>query len=94
LLFLKKRNFQIHGDPQFVETKGLCSFLLLLRLGAGREQIGKVVHTRQLTWDLALTPELRALKRDMAFPSEERGPVDFCELRRFASTWLSVGIWF
>ena len=34
---------------------------------------------------LALMPDLRALKRETAFPSGVRAPVDNCELRRFAS---------
>ena len=39
-------------------------------------------------------PVFKALKRDEALPSAERGPVDSWALRRFASIWFWVGISF
>ena len=34
-----------------------------------------------MTAEAASIPCLRAFKRELAFPSSERGPVDFCEFR-------------
>src|ERR1035437_10228694 len=37
-------------------------------------------------------PDFKALKRTAALPSAERGPVDFCALRRLASICCRVAI--
>jgi hypothetical protein len=45
-----------------------------------------------MIWVVAKMPCFRALKRDAAFPSVVRGPVDFCEFMRFAAVSFAVGI--
>jgi hypothetical protein len=90
--FAEAAELPIGGDDGVDEDGFLRAGGLEAVVIAGFGAVRASGSSPRMTWDSAWMPDLRAFIRAMALPAVVRGPVLFCELRRFASICLRVGI--
>ena len=83
-------NVFAHDAEQLSNQRGISYGVILGHLFCeGFELSGS---SPGMMWDQASMPDFRALSEDMALPSGEVGPVDFCALSRLALICASVGM--